>query len=449
MEPDALTAALAGSRLADFNVLRKIGGKDVAPGAMTATLTMHGVCAYVYTVTSRRPRAGAAGELALKVMINLLGDQTGDLHEQFAAEYELLADARRLPRHPNIIPVLHRFDDLATAEHLPGYDFDPQDVSPRTTFVVMPLCDRGDVRAAMKRTFRGGELFSEAWVRHILSQLLDAVRHLKAHRIVHRDIKSDNIMLQSSAGGEGTERVVLIDFGQCLDCAQWEFEGFKMPLLLPMSRGGAPGFLAPEVVKPHPGPSTVIDYAMNDDWAVGMLLYGMLAGPVHGPDPFSSGDDPRRFEDADYRPLDLHAGGYGAGVGEVARGLLRVNPNERLDVGAALTRMNDPAELLAQERVQRQRAEGELEVVRQQLLQAQATVLSKDREIAQLREREAASERQRQALETENLRLHQSDVAAEEENQGLRDELQQQRQRVAQMQARIRELEQVQQVRST
>ena len=45
----------------------------------------------------------------------------------------------------------------------------------------------------------------------------------------------------------------------------------------------------------------------------------------------------------------------------------------------------------------RQRAEGELEVVRQQLLQAQATVLSKDREIAQLNEREATSERQRQA----------------------------------------------------
>ena len=323
MEVGALSAALAGSKLADYEVLRKIGGKDVTAGGMTATATMHGVCSYVYTVRSRRAAAAGAGELALKVMINLLGEQTGDLREQFESEYELLRDAARLPAHPNIICCLHVFDDLATGDRLPGYDFDPQDVAERTTFVVMPLCDRGDVRAAMKRTFRGGEFFSEAWVRHILSQLLDAVRHLKAHRIVHRDIKSDNIMLQSSAGGEGTERVVLIDFGQCLDCAQWEFDGFKMPLPLPMSRGGAPGFLAPEVVKPRPGPRTVIDYAMNDDWAVGMLLYGMLAGPVHGPDPFSSGDDPRRFEDADYRPLDLHAGGYSAGIGEVARGLLR------------------------------------------------------------------------------------------------------------------------------
>ena len=54
MEVDALSAALAGSRLADYDVLRKIGGKDVTPGGMAATITMHGVCSYVYTVRSRR-----------------------------------------------------------------------------------------------------------------------------------------------------------------------------------------------------------------------------------------------------------------------------------------------------------------------------------------------------------------------------------------------------------
>jgi serine/threonine protein kinase len=334
MEADALAAALAGSQLADFDVLRKIGGKDVAPGAMAATVTQHGVCSYVYTVTSRRPAAVPAGQLALKVMLNLLGDQTGDLREQFAAEYELLADTRRLPRHAHIIPVLHRFDDMATADRLPGYEFDPQDVSPRTTFVVMPLCDRGDLKAAMKRLFRAGQYFAEPRLHGLLSQLLSAVAHLKAHRIVHRDIKADNIMLQSCApaggggGGGGAareERLVLIDFGQCLDCARWEFDGFKMPMLMPGSRGGAPGFLAPEVVTPRPGPRTVIDYAKNDDWAVGMLLYAMLAGPGAPPDPFSSGDDPRRFADVDYRPLDLANGGYADSLGELVRGLLQVS----------------------------------------------------------------------------------------------------------------------------
>ena len=73
MDPDALSAALAGSLLKDFVVQRKIGGKDVTPGGMAATLTMHGVCSYVYAVL---PCRFQAGELALKVMINVFGDQT-------------------------------------------------------------------------------------------------------------------------------------------------------------------------------------------------------------------------------------------------------------------------------------------------------------------------------------------------------------------------------------
>ena len=89
--------------------------------------------------------------------------------------------------------------------------------------------------------------------------------------------------------------------------------------------------MSPEVVTPRPGPRTVIDYEKNDDWAVGMLLYSLLAGPA-ATNPFSSGDDPRRFADADYQPLDLGAGGgYSEGLAEVARGLLRVNPAERMD----------------------------------------------------------------------------------------------------------------------
>ena len=102
--------------------------------------------------------------------------------------------------------------------------------------------------------------------------------------------------------------------------------------------------------------------------------------------------------------------------------------------------------------MQRQRAEGELEVVRQQLLQAQVSVTEMREQSAaqggrvEELQRQLEGERQRRnVLQTENLRLHQGAMAAEEaveENQGLRE-------RVAQMQARIRELEQQQQVRST
>jgi serine/threonine protein kinase len=341
-EIDQLSAALAGSKLKDFNVRRKIGGKDVTPGAMSATVTMHGVCSYVYSVVSRRPAAAGAGELAMKVMLNMHGDQTGALHEQFRGEHELLRDGARLPRHPNISPVLHVFDDLATAARLPGFDFDPRDVMARTTFVVMPCFDKGDLRAAMKRAFGNGEYFPEGRVRELLTQLLRAVAHLKQHRIVHRDIKDDNVMISSVPNQPGRERLVLIDFGQCLDCRQFELEEFKMPMPVHMSRGGAPGFLAPEVVLPAPGPRTFIDYSLNDDWAVGMLLHILLSGPAYA-NPFSSGEDPRRFVDGDYTPPDLSGGGYSEALGEIARGLLTVDPAARMDVGTALARLVQPA----------------------------------------------------------------------------------------------------------
>jgi serine/threonine protein kinase len=292
----------------------------------------------VYSVVSRRPGAARAGELALKVMLNMLGDQSSALHDQFRAEYELLHNTERLPRHPNVVPVLCVFDDLATAERLPQYDFDPRDVSPRTTFVVMPLCDRGDLASAMKSAFSAGDFLPDARVRDLLIQLLGAVAHLKRHRVVHRDIKADNVMLRSVPGSPASEHLVLIDFGQCLDCELYELTDFRLPLPCQFPRGGAPAFLAPEVLLPKPGPRTVIDYAKNDDWAIGMLLHDMLAGPA-ATKPFGACSDPTRFADGDYVPPDLHAGGYSLALGEVARELLRVDPTARMDVNAALARL--------------------------------------------------------------------------------------------------------------
>jgi serine/threonine protein kinase len=239
-----LERQLAGSSLRDFTATRKIGGRESAALSLAGDVTMlHGACSVVYEARSLRPEA-ADVPLALKVMINSLGDQTSDLYEQFSAEYELLADAARLPRHQNIIPVFHRFVDQASGSQLPGFDFSPQDINPRTTFIVLPLYDR-DLKGDMRHVFRAGRRFTEERARRLAQQLLGAIAHLKEYRIVHRDIKADNVMLNGE--GEG-ENMVLIDFGQCLDCAKYQLDGFKMPLPINMPRGGAPNYLAPEVV---------------------------------------------------------------------------------------------------------------------------------------------------------------------------------------------------------
>ena len=121
---EAVARALEGSLLDDFEIRRKIGGKDISTGGLAQTVTMHGVCSYVYDAVCRLPAPEVSGRaFALKVMINMQGEQTMDLHDAYRAEYELLADTQKLPRHPNITCVLRHFNDLATPERVPGFVF--------------------------------------------------------------------------------------------------------------------------------------------------------------------------------------------------------------------------------------------------------------------------------------------------------------------------------------
>lgn len=78
---------------------------------------------------------------------------------------------------------------------------------------------------------------------HLLCQLLEGVAHLEQHGIAHRDIKSDNLLIETRE--EGFPRLVIADFGSC-------FDGGHRNMLLPyetdyVDRGGNPALMAPEV----------------------------------------------------------------------------------------------------------------------------------------------------------------------------------------------------------
>ncbi|KAK6174106.1 hypothetical protein SNE40_017444 [Patella caerulea] len=103
----------------------------------------------------------------------------------------------------------------------------------------------------------------------LLAQLLEGVEHLNFHGIAHRDLKSNNILVDCT---KGIPALVISDFGCCLA----DKYGLKIPYITnEQSKGGNPSLMAPEIACATPSRSgrAVLDYEKSDLWAVGTLAY--------------------------------------------------------------------------------------------------------------------------------------------------------------------------------
>lgn len=116
-----------------------------------------------------------------------------------------------------------------------------------------------------------GKEFTEEGSRIIMQQTIEALDYLHRRKIVHRDVKADNIILQTT---EGKTHVKLTDFGLArrLPC---DSEVIKCDL------EGAPLYLAPETILADPIGTAV------DIWACGVVLFLLLVGHP----PFWQNDD--------------------------------------------------------------------------------------------------------------------------------------------------------------
>ncbi|KAM8962411.1 serine/threonine-protein kinase 36 [Pelodytes ibericus] len=112
-----------------------------------------------------------------------------------------------------------------------------------------------------------GELFqileddgnlSEELVRDVAAQLVSALYYLHSHRILHRDMKPQNILL----GKDGT--VKLCDFGFARE--------LSLDTLMVRSIKGTPLYMSPELVLERP-----YDHR-SDLWALGCIVYELLVG---------------------------------------------------------------------------------------------------------------------------------------------------------------------------
>jgi serine/threonine protein kinase len=130
-----------------------------------------------------------------------------------------------------------------------------------TVYLVMRY-EHGGSLAEQIKTRRGA--LEELWVRNTFAQLLDGLREVHAHKLLHLDIKPANIYLRD----DGTP--LLIDFGAARQVLS--AEGMKLPPTY------TPGFAAPEM---HARRELLGPW--SDIYSVGATMYACLAAAAPQP----------------------------------------------------------------------------------------------------------------------------------------------------------------------
>lgn len=133
----------------------------------------------------------------------------------------------------------------------------------------------------------------------LLTQLFEAIAHLYRYGIAHRDLKSDNILIEVS-GENNIPALVLSDFGCSLADKKNGFE--VLYTSGDMDLGGNIALMAPEILTKEPGRGVKLNYSKSDLWACGAISYEIFGST----NPFYDQDnDTSVLRSYDYKETDL------------------------------------------------------------------------------------------------------------------------------------------------
>lgn len=169
--------------------------------------------------------------------------------------------------------------------------------------IVMEYADGGDLHSTLKA--RKGELMPEAQILEWFSQECFALKHVHDRKVLHRDLKSQNVFLMKSG------QIKLGDFGisRVLDFTK---EYAK-------SMVGSPYYLSPEVIQQRP-------YSFKSDvWSCGIVLFEM-ATLQHPFDADCLVALASKILNDDIPPI---ASSYSTALAELTKGMLRKDQRVR------------------------------------------------------------------------------------------------------------------------
>ncbi|XP_075062489.1 misshapen-like kinase 1 isoform X3 [Mixophyes fleayi] len=182
------------------------------------------------------------GQLAaIKVM-----DVTEDEEEEIKQEINML---KKYSHHRNIATYYGAFIKKSP----PGND--------DQLWLVMEFCGAGSVTDLVKNT--KGNALKEDCIAYICREILRGLSHLHAHKVIHRDIKGQNVLLTENA------EVKLVDFGVS---AQLDRTVGRRNTFI-----GTPYWMAPEVIACDENPDATYDYR-SDIWSLGITAIEMAEG---------------------------------------------------------------------------------------------------------------------------------------------------------------------------
>ncbi|XP_037871680.1 serine/threonine-protein kinase mig-15 isoform X9 [Bombyx mori] len=179
------------------------------------------------------------GQLAaIKVM-----DVTQDEEEEIKLEINVL---KKYSNHRNIATYYGAFIKKSP----PGKD--------DQLWLVMEYCGAGSVTDLVKST--KGQSLKEEWISYICREILRGLSYLHSKKVIHRDIKGQNVLLTDNA------EVKLVDFGVS---AQLDRTIGRRNTFI-----GTPYWMAPEVIACDENPDATYDNR-SDLWSLGITALEM------------------------------------------------------------------------------------------------------------------------------------------------------------------------------
>ncbi|RDD43427.1 Serine/threonine-protein kinase PINK1, mitochondrial [Trichoplax sp. H2] len=300
-------------------------------------------CSAVYAT-----KCSCGKEYAMKMMFNYGNSKDDFIRKNFLREYCLLSplpvtrvdemessknSQSRILVHPNIIRLdkviideiqycddaMHEYPDA-----LPPSPLNPSGLGRhRTMFLFMKKYDM-----TLREYVHSKGIIPNDEATMLLLQLLQGVDYLNKNYIAHRDLKSDNILIEEV---DPYPLLAITDFGECLDDT-------ALKLVVPyisncIDRGGNSSLMAPEIKNAEPGHNSVLDYRRSDVWAIGCLAFEIFGQE----NPFLNTFDSSSYQEYELPELPSRVPLI---VRKIVRNLLRKDSSNRLPASLAIAALS-------------------------------------------------------------------------------------------------------------